>query len=140
MNLYEQISEWLKNYEHIGSWIYFNVTNYEAGCISLNSVTSSRYLRKFIDGSQEVELVFAIDMVNMYDAGTSTTNLEALQEVKNFSDWIELQNKLKSFPDFGTKREISDIAVLDDCPSITINADGQTAKYQFQVKITYKEY
>lgn len=139
VNRYEKISEWLKEYTPKFRWIYFNVTNSEADNLSLNSVQNERELDKFIDGSRRVEFLFALDLVKEYDTGTSSINLEANREFETISEWIELMNKEKHFPDFGENVIIEQVDVLETVPSVTVDTQAGMAKYQGQFKITYME-
>nr|DAE72234.1 MAG TPA: Minor capsid protein from bacteriophage [Caudoviricetes sp.] len=139
VNRYEKISEWLKEYTPRFRWIYFNVTNTEADNLSLNSVQNERELDKFIDGSRRVEFLFALDLVKEYDTGTSSINLEANREFETISEWVELMNKEKHFPDFGENVLIEQIDVLETVPSVTVDTQAGMAKYQGQFKITYME-
>lgn len=139
VNRYEKISEWLKEYTPRFRWIYFNVTNSEADNLSLNSVQNERELDKFIDGSRRVEFLFALDLVKEYDTGTSSINLEANREFETISEWVELMNKEKHFPDFGKNVLIEQIDVLETVPSVTVDTQAGMAKYQGQFKITYME-
>lgn len=139
VNRYEKISEWLKEYTPRFRWIYFNVTNSEADNLSLNSVQNERELDKFIDGSRRVEFLFALDLVKEYDTGTSSINLEANREFETISEWIELMNKEKHFPDFGENIIIEQVDVLETVPSVTVDTQAGMAKYQGQFKITYME-
>lgn len=139
VNRYEKISEWLKVYTPRFRWIYFNVTNSEADNLSLNSVQNERELDKFIDGSRRVEFLFALDLVKEYDTGTSSINLEANREFETISEWIELMNKEKHFPDFGENVIIEQVDVLETVPSVTVDTQAGMAKYQGQFKITYME-
>lgn len=139
VNRYEKISEWLKGYTPKFRWIYFNVTNSEADNLSLNSVQNERELDKFIDGSRRVEFLFALDLVKEYDTGTSSINLEANREFETISEWVELMNKEKHFPDFGKNVIIEQIDVLETVPSVTVDTQAGMAKYQGQFKITYME-
>lgn len=139
VNRYEKISEWLKEYTPRFRWIYFNVTNSEADNLSLNSVQNERELDKFIDGSRRVEFLFALDLVKEYDTGTSSINLEANREFETISEWIELMNKDKHFPDFGKNVIIEQVDVLETVPSVTVDTQAGMAKYQGQFKITYME-
>lgn len=139
VNRYEKISEWLKEYTPRFRWIYFNVTNSEADNLSLNSVQNERELDKFIDGSRRVEFLFALDLVKEYDTGTSSINLEANREFETISEWIELMNKEKHFPDFGENVIIEQVDVLETVPSVTVDTQAGMAKYQGQFKITYME-
>lgn len=139
VNRYEKISEWLKEYTPRFRWIYFNVTNSEADNLSLNSVQSERELDKFIDGSRRVEFLFALDLVKEYDTGTSSINLEANREFETISEWVELMNKEKHFPNFGENVIIEQVDVLETVPSVTVDTQAGMAKYQGQFKITYME-
>lgn len=139
VNRYEKISEWLKLYTPKFRWIYFNVTTSEADNLSLNSVQNERELDKFIDGSRRVEFLFALDLVKEYDTGTSSINLEANREFETISEWVELMNKEKHFPDFGENVIIEQVDVLETVPSVTVDTQAGMAKYQGQFKITYME-
>ena len=139
VNRYEKISEWLKEYTPRFRWIYFNVTNSEADNLSLNSVQNERELDKFIDGSRRVEFLFALDLVQESDTGTRSINLEANREFETISEWIELMNKEKHFPDFGENVIIEQVDVLETVPSVTVDTQAGMAKYQGQFKITYME-
>lgn len=139
VNKYEKISEWLKEYTPKFRWIYFNVTTSEPDNLSLNSVQNERELDKFIDGSRRVEFLFALDLVKEYDTGTSSINLEANREFETISEWVELMNKEKHFPDFGKNVIIEQVDVLETVPSVTVDTQAGMAKYQGQFKITYME-
>lgn len=139
VNRYEKISEWLKEYTPRFRWIYFNVTTSEADNLSLNSVQNERELDKFIDGSRRVEFLFALDLVKEYDTGTSSINLEANREFEMISEWVELMNKEKHFPNFGENVIIEQVDVLETVPSVTVDTQAGMAKYQGQFKITYME-
>lgn len=134
MDRYEAIAEWLKDYPMIGSWLYFNVTNTDDGNVTLNSVSNSRYITEFLNGSREIELIFAIDMIKPYDTGTSDVNMEALAEVESFQRWCES----------GTLPELSgcvvdSVEVLETTPSLAIDNDANLCKYQFQCKVHFIE-
>lgn len=99
MNKYQLINDWLKNYEPLlDVWIDFNaVNNSEEGAVSLNSVPSERIISKYIDGTTRREVLFMVAMMKFYDSGTSLTNMENLQEVENFAEWIEANKSLFEF-------------------------------------------
>ena len=115
------------------------MTTSEPDNLSLNSVQNERELDKFIDGSRRVEFLFALDLVKEYDTGTSSINLEANREFETISEWVELMNKEKHFPDFGENVLIEQIDVLETVPSVTVDTQAGMAKYQGQFKITYME-
>lgn len=140
MNLYKNISKWLsENYTPITNWLYFNATPMIDGTVAMNSVPGDRTIKQFVDGSKQKEIVFAIDMIYNYDGqGTSDINMNALNEVNHFAEWID-GLKQTDYPDFGMYNEIIKINVLTNIPSLLVNTDQQLGKYQFQVKIIYKD-
>lgn len=141
MNIYEKINEWLATtYQPLNEWLYFNATPMIVGTVAMNSVSGDRVYKRFVDGSVQRRVVFAIDMVLSYDdAGTSDVNMEAINEVNKFSEWIEEQLSLQNVPDFGKNRTIESIEVLTNVPSLLIDNTNGLAKYQFQARIEYKD-
>ena len=140
MNIYKKIDEWLKNkYEPIGGWLYFNCTPMITGTTAMNSVPGDTVVRKFIDGTKEKQLIFAIDMICNYDnQGTSDINMLAMDEVNNFIAW--LQNiSTEDYPDLGENNTIKKIEVLTKIPSLLVNTDELLGKYQFQASILYND-
>lgn len=74
--------------------------------------------------------------MKFYDSGTSLTNMENLQEVENFAEWIEAN---KSLLNFGDNSTIEAVDVLTNYPELAgVDTDNSIAKYQFQVRITYQ--
>lgn len=136
---YQRIIDWLDDYSFLYSWIYFNVVPSEPDNITVNSVQNERELDRFIDGSRRVEFLFAIDLTKEFDIGTSDNNLDAVQEFENIASWVETQNGLHNYPDFGQNIIIESIEVLETTPSVTIDNQVQIAKYQGQFRITYLE-
>lgn len=141
MNIYEKINEWLATtYQPLNEWLYFNATPMIVGTVAMNSVSGDRVYKRFVDGSVQRRVIFAIDMVLSYDdAGTSDVNMNAINEVNKFSEWIEEQLSLQNVPDFGKNRTIESIEVLTNVPSLLIDNTNGLAKYQFQARIEYKD-
>lgn len=141
MNIYEKINEWLATtYQPLNEWLYFNATPMIVGTVAMNSVSGDRVYKRFVDGSVQRRVIFAIDMVLSYDdVGTSDVNMNAINEVNKFSEWIEEQLSLQNVPDFGNNKTIESIEVLTNVPSLLIDNTNGLAKYQFQARIEYKD-
>lgn len=141
MNIYEKINEWLATtYQPLNEWLYFNATPMVVGTVAMNSVSGDRVYKRFVDGSVQRRVIFAIDMVLSYDdVGTSDVNMNAINEVNKFSEWIEEQLSLQNVPDFGNNKTIESIEVLTNVPSLLIDNTNGLAKYQFQARIEYKD-
>ena len=140
MNIYAKIENWLKLYKPLNNWIYFNATPDINGTVAMNSVAGDRVIKRFVDGSKQKEVLFAIDMISLYDnTGTSDINMKNLDEVDNFIEWLELQDKEKNYPTFNDYTIINKLEVLNSTPTILINTQDMLSKYQFQVRISYKD-
>lgn len=139
MNKYAQITEWIREYTPLHSWVFFNVTPLQPDNISVMSEQNERSLQQFIDGSRIVELLFTIGLCKEYDKGTSDNNLEAIEEFELISNWIEQQNLDRNLPDFGSNIIIETIEALENVPSSYVDSQTNIATYEGTFKITYLE-
>lgn len=136
INKYNAITEWLSTYPSIYEWVYFNASQMVQNNTSVNSVSSERKIEQFIDGSYMSELYFSITMIKGYDVETSTTNLDAMNEIENLMAWVDNDDNI-SYLNFGDDVNILDLDVVELTPTITVDKEQNLAKYQFRAKITY---
>lgn len=136
INKYNAITEWLSTYPSIYEWVYFNASQMVQNNTSVNSVSSERKIEQFIDGSYMSELYFSITMIKGYDVETSTTNLDAMNEIENLMAWVDNDDNISSI-NFGDDVNILDLDVVELTPTITVDKEQNLAKYQFRAKITY---
>lgn len=136
INKYNAITEWLSTYPSIYEWVYFNASQMIQNNTSVNSVSSERKIEQFIDGSYMSELYFSITMIKGYDVETSTTNLDAINEIENLMAWVDNDDNISSI-NFGDDVNILDLDVVELTPTITVDKEQNLAKYQFRAKITY---
>ena len=136
INKYNAITEWLSTYPNIYEWVYFNASQMVQNNTSVNSVSSERKIEQFIDGSYMSELYFSITMIKGYDVETSTTNLDAMNEIENLMAWVDNDDNM-SYLNFGDDVNILDLDVVELTPTITVDKEQNLAKYQFRAKITY---
>lgn len=136
INKYNAITEWLSTYPSIYEWVYFNASQMIQNNTSVNSVSSERKVEQFIDGSYMSELYFSITMIKGYDVETSTTNLDAMNEIENLMVWVDNDDNI-SYLNFGDDVTILDLDVIELTPTITVDKEQNLAKYQFRAKITY---
>lgn len=138
MNKYLAIVNWINEYRPLNEWTYFNVVLDEPNAMSVTSVSNGSAINEFVDGTEEVEFLFAISLSKSFDSGgTSNTNLDAIEEFDNIAKWIDDQNKLKNFPAFD--EIIEKIEPMQTAPTVTVDSNGKIAKYLGQFKITYME-
>lgn len=135
MDRNEAVSDFIKTYPALYSWLYFNTVNMQSGDVAMIT-DEDREVNMFIDGTQEREYIFNIAFVQMYDNSTSDTNMQAMEETQNFNAWIKEQNFARNYPDFG-KDTVNSINVLSEIPLMGIDENSNTASYMLQLSISY---
>lgn len=135
MDRNEAVSEFIKSYPALYSWLYFNTINMMSGAVALIT-DSDNLVQKFINGVEERSYIFNIAFVQTYDSGTSETNMQAMKEAQNFNAWVKEQDSLKNYPDFGEDIVLS-LNVLSEIPLMTIDTESSVANYMLQLSISY---
>ena len=131
-----------------GSPLYFNFVNEEDD--SRQVVTTSNDVlinRPYIDGSVSKRYTFTIiefkSVTNnavVSSIATYNENVEELADVQALIDWIEEQNDLQNFPDFGSTCQIDSIHSTTENPSldgINTNTMPMLATYSVSIQIDY---
>ena len=129
--------EYLRQYDGLQSFLYFNVVESDAGKVALQTVYGEAWEKKFVRGHGIKQWDFALVRIAPADTGTSNTNANETQEMQKFMDWIDAQNKTQNFPKFDGCKVLS-IENLQNMPNFAgINTDEGTAKYMFQCRVRY---
>ena len=141
INVYEKISEWLKNCPEMGDYTYFNVIPLDVNTSSVNSNSSSQIINKYNDGSKEVQLLFYINLIKDYDdGGTSDLNLDAIDVFDKIIKYIEENTHEHDYPHHGESYNINDIADTYKAPEVYVTSDNPNiARYEGQFYIEYLE-
>lgn len=139
MNIYDELTTWLKNCPDTDSYIFFNVIPVEIGVTALTTVPNTRSVQDFTDGSSEVTELFNINLVKEYDpSGTSDINILALSAFENITNWIKEQNINNNLPiiDGITVNYIQPSYTV---PDIYLNEDTGNVRYEGRYEINYLE-
>lgn len=139
MNIYDELTTWLKNCPDTDSYIFFNVIPVEIGVTALTTVPNTRSVQDFTDGSSEVTELFNINLVKEYDpSGTSDINILALSAFENITTWIREQNINNNLPiiDGITVNYIQPSYTV---PDIYLNEDTGNVRYEGRYEINYLE-
>lgn len=141
INIYEKISEWLKNCPEMGDYTYFNVIPLDVNTSSVNSNSSSQIINKYNDGSKEVQLLFYINLIKDYDdGGTSDLNLDAIDVFDKIIKYIEEKNNEHDYPNLGESCIVNDIGATYKAPEVYVTSDNPSiARYEGQFYIEYLE-
>ena len=113
----------------------------------ITSAPDNSVNEKYIDGSVRRRYIFSIiDFCSvLYQAVPKTEGLEAksvadLKLVQDVLDWINEQNDLSNFPDFGSDYVVEEIKTTTDVPSlngIDTSVTPALAKYSIGIQVDY---
>lgn len=101
---------------------------------SIDTVPCEPVVKRYTDGSSVRQIEFIFGSREAYGP-------DVLQNIMNsgfyedFADWIEQQEDLRNFPDFGPYRSVQSIEVLTNGYAFEVGTD--TSRYQIQLRITY---
>lgn len=147
------VIEYLLTCEDIdNSPLYFNLINAKNNTIQIiTNAQDSTYTRPYIDGS--IPKRYSCDLIafkSISDAefvkGTSVgtsyvhENVDELNDAQKILDWIQTQNELKNFPDFGDGNVIDSIETTTNEPrfnGIDNSINPPLAMYTISIIITY---
>lgn len=139
MNIYDELTTWLKNCPDTDSYIFFNVIPVEIGVTALTTVPNTRSVQDFTDGSFEVTELFNINLVKEYDpSGTSDINILALSAFENITTWIKEQNINNNLPIINGIT-VNYIQPSYTVPDIYLNEDTGNVRYEGRYEINYLE-
>ena len=139
MNIYNELTTWLKNCPDTDSYIFFNVIPVEVGVTALTTVPNTRSVQDFNDGSSEVTELFNINLVKEYDpSGTSDINILALNAFENVTSWIKEQNINNNLPNI-EGITVNYIQPSYTVPDIYLNEDTGNVRYEGRYEINYLE-
>lgn len=133
----KEILAFLEQCPVVKSFLYFNSSTDKAGRVSVETVYSDVWEKRFIRDVGIKVYEFAVVQMLPQDQGTSLLNVEQTKTVQTFMDWIDEQNRRRNFPKFEGCRVLS-IENLQNMPNLAgVNEAGTVAKYMFQVRVRY---
>lgn len=136
-NKNKEILEFLDKCPAVKSFLYFNSATDKAGRVSIETVYSDVWEKRFIRDVGIKVYEFAVVQMLPQDQGTSEVNAEQAQIVQDFMDWIDEQNRSRNFPKFQGCKVLS-IKNLQNMPNLAgVNEAGTVARYMFQVRVRY---
>lgn len=131
--------DYLSKCPEIKQFLRFNAILDKSGAVSVQTVSSSRWQKKYIRDHGIKTYDFAIVSMQPQDSGTTRRNAESMSAVQACLDWVSAQNRARNFPDFGADARVIKIEPLQNVPDIAaVNQSGDTAKYMFQCRVTYE--
>lgn len=128
--------------------LYFNLINGENDNIQIiTTSTDTTYTKPYIDGSIPKKYTFNLVMFKSITdlplvklENYSNENVDDLADVQTLIDWIQEQDDLRNYPDFGTDCEMESIQTSTDEPrfdGINTSINPPLAMYSLSITINY---
>ena len=132
----------------LNSPLYFNFINAEDDTNQFVTLSNERYASKrYVDGSILKIYSFTIityrstaDIAVVKIDGYPNENLSDMSDIQALIDWINEQEELNNYPDFGENCIIEEIATTTDNPNfdgIDDQVSPPLAIYSVTIEITY---
>ena len=106
----------------------------EAATYSVDVVPVKPVLKSYMDGSSQRQFLFVL-ATRTYYGGMVRQQLDNLCLFEAFEQWIDRQNKTRSFPDLGDGRTVRRLEVTTS--GYVFAPDTDTARYQIQCRLSY---
>lgn len=142
-NKYRAVMDLINTCPLVGHSTFFNVTDEtnNDGNTSLLTTPDGTLVKKYIGGEKLKRFSCEIRQVKpLTFSENSNQNIEQIQLVQEFLNWINEQGEKGNFPDFGEGCAVQSMSTPEgaDVPSVIgISEDG--ALYAFPFEITYLE-
>lgn len=131
--------------------LFFNFIQAKNDNKQIVTVANDKLMDKtYIDGSVQKRYTFSIiDYKSIaYDAvvkqeGYTNENVDDILQVQQIIDWIDEQEALRNYPDFGSECVIDNIKALSSNPNLNgvdTNVSPSLAKYSISIQINYVDY
>ena len=134
-----------------GSTLYFNFANAKDAITQFITLSNDRNIdTPYIDGS--VRKRYALTVMSWLSIsdnpivkveGFDNENISDIAEVQTLMDWINEQETLKNYPDFGEDIEVEAIRTTSNNPrldEIDATSSPALARYSFTIQVDYIDY
>ncbi len=126
--------------ELAGNILSFNFSPESDDSFALVTNYAGKVIKEYINGDKEKTYGFAIVIVKSYSTDGDDLNLQCMNFVQQFMEWLESQEREKKYPVFPENCKIEKMEVLQNMPNLAgVNAEEGWARYMVQCQITYKE-
>lgn len=117
----------------------FNFASDSAMSVSFITDFTGKVVKKYIRAADK-EYRFSILINWHYSINNDDVNLKAMNVAQEFADWIDTQNSLKNYPDFGEKCQVKKIETLQNMPNLaTVDMESEVAQYRIPCRVLYFE-
>ena len=148
----QAVIDFLATYEDIqNNPLFFNFINAKDSNYQFLTTSNDNTLnRSFIDGSVAKQYLFTLvitktitDLAIVKEQGIANENLEDMANIQALMDWVNEQDELQNYPNFGEQCVIEEMKTTSENPNLDgINTDvtPALALYSMSIRIDYIDY
>lgn len=137
-NKHEVLKAWVETYLD-GVGLSFENIDITPGARSVVPDIGEYTTKTDVIGRKYKQYTFGFIAIEVLDTqDTTTNNAKQMFDVEQFNTWLEEQQKLRNFPNFGDNTTEYEIVPLYNMPSMNVG-DNNMAKYILMARIEYVE-
>jgi len=131
--------EWAKTNPYLTDRLLFDFLEGNNGNCSISPIPDAASIKTYVDGSKIVGYTFAFNVIFAVSESMDGANIENMLTVRKWQHWINEQERLKNYPDFGDRAQVFKLENLGNMPSMATRYENGIAKYQFFARLQYHE-
>lgn len=117
----------------------FNFSSSDPNAVAFVTTYSDKIRKKYVRAAEK-EYGFSIIITKPYSGSMDDANLEAMNFVQAFMDWLDEQNKARNYPQFPGNYQIKKMENLQNMPNLAgVNLQEGLARYMIQCRVIYFE-
>lgn len=138
--MHKAMFDFIGQYPRIGELFSFNFMELEQNTSAFR-VVDEEVIREDILGNRTGLYKFSVVENKPFTTDAySTENIEQLEALDDFIDWVKRQDKARNYPDIGAKRRIETITAKRSGSGIAgVDPLSRIAQYTFTVTVEYEE-
>lgn len=120
--------------------LHFNFSPEKQEQIAFVTNYSDKVRKRYIRTGADKEYGFSIIITKPYSSQCDDLNLEAMNFAQAFMDWVDEQEKTKTYPKFPENCQIKKLENLQNMPNLAgIDVKAGLARYMVQCRLIYFE-
>jgi len=139
VNKDKALLEWAMTNPYLTDTLMFEWLAENGGSCALSQIPGEAEVVPMIDGSAVKQYDFMFQVMFPLSETTDDTNTDNMFTQRQWQDWIEEQEQVGNYPDFGSRCYGYELRNLASDPQLAQTYENGMAKYQFAARLIYME-
>jgi hypothetical protein len=133
------LHEWAQGNPFLTDYLMFDFLREHQGSCAIAPISGESALKRYINGDAMKVYRFALQVSFALSDSTDDTNTQNMFTLRQWQHWLEEQERLRQYPNFGESCGDYQIRNLSNTPQMAMRYENGMAKYQFFAEIKYLE-